>query len=58
MNFIVRVVLKTTTVYCLFIFSPDGSGILFIFSLKRKRYSEQQEIASNFIQISFYQKPF
>ena len=25
--------------------SPDGSDILFIFSLKIKRYSEQQEIA-------------
>jgi len=31
----------------MFVFSsPDGSGILFIFSLKIKRYSEQQEIAS------------
>jgi len=29
--------------------SPDGSGILFLFSLKRKRYSGQQEIAPNFI---------
>jgi len=25
--------------------SPDGNGILFLFSLKRKRYSEQLEIA-------------
>lgn len=24
-------------------FSPDGSGILFVFSLKTKRYSGQQE---------------
>jgi hypothetical protein len=27
-------------------FSPDGNGILFIFSLKIKRYSVQQETAS------------
>ncbi|MFV5693981.1 hypothetical protein ACM55G_00900 [Flavobacterium sp. LB3P122] len=26
--------------------SPDGSGILFLASLARKRYSVQQEIAS------------
>jgi hypothetical protein len=26
-------------------FSPDGSGILPVFSLKTGRYSEQQEIA-------------
>ncbi len=28
--------------------SPDGSGILFLASLARKRYSGQQEIAPNF----------
>jgi hypothetical protein len=27
--------------------SPDGSDILFVFSLKIKRYSGQQEIAPN-----------
>jgi len=26
-----------------FVFSPDGSGILFFFSLKKKRFSGQQE---------------
>jgi len=28
--------------------SPDGSGILFLASLARKRYSGQQETASNY----------
>jgi len=28
-------------------FSPDGSGILLLFSLESKRYSGQREIAAN-----------
>jgi glycine/D-amino acid oxidase-like deaminating enzyme len=37
-----------------FSFSPDGNGILFLFSLKRKRYSVQREIAPK--KYYFYKK--
>jgi len=31
------------------VFSPDGSGILLLFSLESKRYSGQPEIAATII---------
>jgi hypothetical protein len=42
-----KLLVKTTSVYYFFS-SPDGNGILFIFPLKIKRYSVQQEIAPNY----------